>query len=578
MPQENQTFASALTIRSAVLLFAAISLPATVSVFATYPYGNANSGALAAFAATITISLVLICFATALAILRTSVLRPVEALQKAARANEKARIETAVLHAVEADHATLYLNNDGHVERVNPVMCKVLALPEIAIQGSSLETILVRSEPSEDVTGSVLSGKTRLGKFRFCCRGGTVAVIEGTFSRLPGSSGNPDKFIFLGRDITGAENALEEDRARDTQAASVQDKAVDALRLGLRQLSNCDLTVSLGTPFLGKYEDLRQDYNRTVSNLSKILQDIIENAENIRNEARDISSTADTLSRRTEKTAATLEQTAASLDELTVSVKSAAEGAVQADKVVAEAKVNAEQSGNVVLETVAAMDKIAASSDKITSIIKVIDDIAFQTNLLALNAGVEAARAGDAGKGFAVVASEVRALAQRSSGAAREISDLIADSGANVKRGVELVGKTGTTLKQIVESVSDISELMSEIALSSRQQSLGLAEINSAVNELDQAAQQNAARLEETTAASEALTNQANALVQLVSPFRTEGQKMGRAKRPTRDKDKGRSPTDDHKPNILTASLARGVGTPVTAALKADAETGWEDF
>ena len=288
----------------------------------------------------------------------------------------------------------------------------------------------------------------------------------------------------------------------------------------MRHLSNGDLTFRLTEPFAGAYEELRQDFNRTVDTISNVMGDVISNAETIHNEARDISTTTDSLSRRTESTAATLEQTAAALDELTESVRAAAEGAAQADKVVTEAKFNAEQSGNVVLETVSAMDHIASSSEKITSIIKVIDDIAFQTNLLALNAGVEAARAGDAGRGFAVVASEVRALAQRSSNAAREINELIAKSGSQVKRGVDLVGRTGGALKQIVESVSHISSLVSEIATSSRQQSTNLAEINTAVNELDQSTQQNAGRLEETTAASETLTNGAVSLVQMMSHFK----------------------------------------------------------
>jgi len=556
----------------------AIGLPAAVSVFATYPPEIAGSITLTRSAILIPISLVLVCFAAALAFLRTSVLLPSQALQQAAKAHGKARVMAAALHAAEEAHASLYLDSDGRVENASPAMCKVLGLPESALLGNSLGSILAPTDPPEDIMGSVLSGQTGAAKFQFLCRAGTIAVIEGAFCRFSLPDWNSDKFIFLGTDITATETAMDEAKAREAQTALVQNKAVDALRLGLRQLSNCDLTVSLGTPFVGKYEDLRQDYNRTVSNLSKILRDVIENAENIRNEARDISSTADTLSRRTESTAATLEQTASSLDELTAAVKSAAEGAAQADKVVAEAQVNAEQSGNVVLETVAAMDKIAASSDRITSIINVIDDIAFQTNLLALNAGVEAARAGDAGRGFAVVASEVRALAQRSSGAAREINDLIADSGANVKRGVELVGKTGTALKQIVESVSNISELMSEIALSSRQQSLGLAEINSAVNDLDQAAQQNAARLEETTAASEALTNQANALVRLVSPFRTEGQRLNAVNKPAQETVMNRSAAGNHHPKFVTAAPAQKAQTSAVAAQRNAAETGWEDF
>jgi methyl-accepting chemotaxis protein len=205
---------------------------------------------------------------------------------------------------------------------------------------------------------------------------------------------------------------------------------------------------------------------------------------------------------------------------MTASVKAAADGAARADQEAGATRAQAEKSGEVVVQTVAAMDQIANSSERIASITRVIEDIAFQTNLLALNAGVEAARAGEAGRGFAVVASEVRALAQRCTDAAREINDLISESGGHVKRGVDLVGETGEALRGIVTAIGTVSSLVSEIAESSRQQSTGLTEINAAVTDLDQSTQQNAARLEETTAASQGLTNDANAMVRAVAKFR----------------------------------------------------------
>lgn len=372
------------------------------------------------------------------------------------------------------------------------------------------------------ITAQAIETGAFLGAIHFVSQSGTKTIVDGSLSCVRDHEGRPIRLLLLGKDITRAEAELQAARSQRIEAQTQQTAVVEALRLGLRKLNSGDLTARIDEPFNESYEELRRDYNDTVMNLSKSLLEIVVNAENISSEAHNISATADNLSRRTESTAATLEQTAAALDGLTSSVKSTAEGAAKADQAVTEAKERAEDSGKVVVETVSAMDQIAGSSEKITSIIKVIDDIAFQTNLLALNAGVEAARAGDAGRGFAVVASEVRALAQRSSDAAREINGLIASSAMQVKRGVDLVGKTGDALRQIAGSVTEIAGLVSNIAVTSRQQSANLVEINSALNQLDQSTQQNAARLEETTAASEGLTKDAVSLVNIVSHFKVD--------------------------------------------------------
>uniref|UniRef100_UPI0026381C7A methyl-accepting chemotaxis protein n=1 Tax=uncultured Aliiroseovarius sp. TaxID=1658783 RepID=UPI0026381C7A len=281
------------------------------------------------------------------------------------------------------------------------------------------------------------------------------------------------------------------------------------------------LTTRIDRAFSADYDELREDFNSAADKLMAAMRGVVENADLIRGEAAEISSAADDLSHRTERQAATLEETAAALDELTSSVRSAADGASHANEVVESARQNAEASGAVVREAVGAMGEIETSSRQISKITGVIDDIAFQTNLLALNAGVEAARAGDAGRGFAVVASEVRALAQRSSDAAREINDLISASGGHVTRGVELVDQAGAALSGIVDSVTEISRNVREIATSAREQSAGLAEINTAVNQLDQVTQQNAAMFEETTAASHALTREAEALTSTMARFET---------------------------------------------------------
>ena len=228
------------------------------------------------------------------------------------------------------------------------------------------------------------------------------------------------------------------------------------------------------------------------------------------------------MSNRTETQAATLEQTAAALEELTATVRSAAEGAKQVEDIVAHATTAAKGSNQVVQDAIVAMDHIQGSSDKISRIISVIDDISFQTNLLALNAGVEAARAGEAGRGFAVVASEVRALAQRSTEAAGEIKQLISESSNHVNQGVELVGKAGVELNAIIENVGNISGHVSDIARGAQEQSITLEEINTGVGQLDAVTQQNAAMVEETTAASQILANDAANLAMQVEKFNTQ--------------------------------------------------------
>lgn len=308
------------------------------------------------------------------------------------------------------------------------------------------------------------------------------------------------------------------EHVRAEQQQNQQD-VVAKLSVGLVQLSDGDFSQPIHEPFPDGHDQLRQDFNRTLETLSATVVEVVSTAGSIRNGALEISHASDDLSRRTESQAATLEETAAALEEMTTSVRSAADGARSVEGIVNEARDEAKNSGDVVQNAVSAMTEIEASSRHISQIISVIDDIAFQTNLLALNAGVEAARAGDAGRGFAVVASEVRALAQRSSDAAMEIKSLISDSAKQVDQGVDLVGKAGDALHKIVERVSHISQLVSEMAEGSTEQSTGLGEINIGVTQLDQVTQQNAAMVEEATAASHLLNSDATKLSTLVSKF-----------------------------------------------------------
>ncbi|MGE4482361.1 methyl-accepting chemotaxis protein [Acidocella sp.] len=326
---------------------------------------------------------------------------------------------------------------------------------------------------------------------------------------------------------------VEAERAREQSAreaaAAVQAHVVQTLANGLERLSDGDLIFRIKDEFASEYEKLRKDFNKAVETLQSTLQQISTNAQGVRASAGEITQSSDDLSHRTEQQAANLEETAAALDEITVTVRKSSEGASEASQLVDEAKSDAERSGSVVNETVTAMGEIEASSKKISNIIGVIDEIAFQTNLLALNAGVEAARAGDAGRGFAVVATEVRALAQRSADAAKEIKALINASGLQVQTGVRLVNETGQALTRIVEQVSRLNILVTDMASSTKEQSMALAGVNDAVNRMDQVTQQNAAMVEQSTAASHALANEADELARLVGQFRI-GEGMPQAK------------------------------------------------
>ena len=320
--------------------------------------------------------------------------------------------------------------------------------------------------------------------------------------------------------------AAELERHTREQDIKAQGDVVASLSSGLQKLATGDITVRMPPTFPSEYRQLADDYNTAMTRLGTALQAVALTADKIGVEANDINRQSDDLSHRTENQAATLEQTAAAMAELTANVTSAASGARQVEQVVLEAQTEASQSGTIVLSAVDAMREIQKFSDQISAIIGVIDDIAFQTNLLALNAGVEAARAGEAGRGFAVVASEVRALAQRSSDAAREIKSLINGSVQQVAKGVDLVGKAGQALSTIIDRVQNIAGLIGGITRGAVAQSVSLNEINLGVSQLDLVTQKNAAMVQEANQASGSLSREAKELVALVSIFKTDPQQI----------------------------------------------------
>jgi methyl-accepting chemotaxis protein len=309
----------------------------------------------------------------------------------------------------------------------------------------------------------------------------------------------------------------EQERAR---LAEEQAKVVSSIGAGLAQLSNGDLTHRLQTPFPREYEGLRQDFNGAVDQLQSAMKAVIDRTHGLKAGVGEIGRASDDLARRTERQAARLEQTATALSQVTDTMRQAAVGAVEARKIVSEATQDSERSGDVVSAAAAAMTEIEGSARQIGQIIGVIDEIAFQTNLLALNAGVEAARAGDAGRGFAVVASEVRALAQRSAEAAKEIKTLISASSQQVERGVDRVAETGRLLAHVSSHVARINALVLQIAVSAEDQAKNLNDINLAVKEVDQVTQQNAAMVEQASAATLSVMDETDALAGLVGAFR----------------------------------------------------------
>ncbi|NTZ90429.1 methyl-accepting chemotaxis protein [Agrobacterium tumefaciens] len=368
---------------------------------------------------------------------------------------------------------------------------------------------------------------------------------------------------------------IERERQKANEAADVK-FAVDNLAAGLSKLSEGDVSYRIGQPFTATLDGVRNDFNMSAEKLQGALTRVAQNAGGIGAGANEIKSAADDLAKRTEQQAAAVEETAAALEEITTTVRDSTRRAQEAGQIVSRAKAGAEQSGEVVRRAVVAMEQIAKSANEISNIIGVIDEIAFQTNLLALNAGVEAARAGEAGKGFAVVAQEVRELAQRSASAAKEIKALINTSNDQVQQGVQLVGDTGKALTTIVSEVQEINRHVVSIVESAQEQSSGLQQINTAVNQMDQDTQKNAAMVEETNAASHNLAKEVASLNQLLSQFRLADVAYQQKSQPAPVRNAG----GNDRP---VASPVRALGRKIASAFAGNAavdtsKDDWQEF
>jgi len=418
----------------------------------------------------------------------------------------KAAEDAGKIDALSRAQAIIEFSPSGEVLAANENFLSALGYSLAEVQGRHhrmfCEPAYTQSADYAQFWKRLAGGDLVADEFMRLGKGGRRVFIQASYNPIFDLNGKVFKVVKFATDVTGrVEN-------------------VETLAQSLTELAEGDLSQSIDKPFIPSLERLRTDFNAASEKLKKAMTLVSENAGAISSGSNEIRSAADDLARRTEQQAASIEETAAALEEITTAVNDSSRRAEEAGKIVTRARDHAEHSGAVVRDAIGAMDQIEKSSREISNIIGVIDEIAFQTNLLALNAGVEAARAGEAGKGFAVVAQEVRELAQRSATAAKEIKSLINASGAQVENGVGLVTRAGSALQEIAAQVRDINTNVVAIVEAAREQSTALAEINQAVNTVDQGTQQNAAMVEEQTAASHSLALEAATLFELLGQFR----------------------------------------------------------
>jgi methyl-accepting chemotaxis protein len=460
----------------------------------------------------------------------------------------KALEDDGKLAAISRSQAVIEFTPDGHILDANENFCATL--------GYSLEEIRGRHhamfcDPAYTQTESYKSFWRNLGAGKFASdefvrygKGGKAVWIQAAYNPLIDSKGKVYKVVKFATDVT----------QRMT--------SVDELGAAIGELAQGNLTVTLERAFSPSMEKTRADFNAAIVKVSTIVREIYASTEGIASNAKQLQETSNDFAKRMEQSAASVEETAAALEEVTLTGHASAKRAGDAGQMVSATRTGAQHSGEVVQRAIAAMAGIEQSSKEIMGIIGVIDEIAFQTNLLALNAGVEAARAGEAGKGFAVVAQEVRELAQRSAKAAKEIKALINTSSSQVNLGVSLVHETGNALTKIVTQVTDIDSNVSAIVEAAREQAIGLKEINAAVSQMDQGTQQNAAFVEESTAANHSLSAELTGLLAQLAQFQL-------SRRPT-------VVTQIHsRPAPATPKVAPRLKSIGSAALKAD---DWQEF
>jgi methyl-accepting chemotaxis protein len=410
------------------------------------------------------------------------------------------------LAALSRAQAMIEFTPDGKILSANENFLATLGYTAEEIIGKHhqmfCEPAYAQSQDYRDFWKELGKGHFSTGQFMRFGKDGKRVFIQASYNPIIDDRGRVFKVVKFAFDVTDRMHAVEE------------------LGAALERLSQCNIRITLDKPFVGEFERLRCDFNKSIAEFQKTLENVLGQTGDLTRSSQEVSEASVNLAERSREQAVALEETSAALEEITATVRSSTENMKETRKLVQSARASTVASTEVVERTVDAMQRIETASREISQIIGVIDEIAFQTNLLALNAGVEAARAGDAGKGFAVVAQEVRELAQRSANAAKEIKALINNSGTEVLEGVRLVGETGTALKQIDALVRHIDGNVDMIAKAADEQAVGISEINKAVNRLDRMTQENAAMSARTTVISTTLAQGADALAQLVSLFK----------------------------------------------------------
>ena len=465
----------------------------------------------------------------------------------------------AKMNAIAKVQAVIEFLPSGEVLVANDIFLSLLGyrLEDIVGKHHSMfvEPSFAKSPDYRDFWAKLNKGEFVASSFKRIGAGGKEVWIQASYNPIFDLNGHVVKVVKYASDITD----------------------LTEIGVGLVRLADNDLQYRIERPFIPAFENLRRDFNASMDKLQSVMQQVVESTVAINSGTQEIATASDDMARRTEQQAAGLEETAAALEEVTSTVNKTADGATHANQVVIATKADAEGSSQVVRQTVEAMSGIESSSRQIIQIISVIDEIAFQTNLLALNAGVEAARAGDAGRGFAVVAQEVRALAQRSAEAAKEIKTLISTSTEQVDRGVRLVGETGKSLERILAQVIDISGIVSNIAAGTKEQAIAMTSINTAVAQMDRGTQENAAMVEQSTAATHNLAEQVRKLSDLTAIFNLEDVSATPTMRRSaqRAEPPARSTT---RPVQAMKTTGRGGAAPKPVSKSGSAQPEWADF